>query len=507
MISWWDREVHIWRIRFSPDELLDAAKTESAVQHNKQLLGKVLVQGDANITAVDINQDGTLLLVATAFETKMFQLTLPHSSTDKLKVMKIELPVSIAARGASKAAISPNSRWICLSTGASLALVEMAARDSSAHNPSLPSGLVKLRRLQRKLPKHESFGGLGSYSRRIGNIEFSPDSRALAVGDLAGFIDTWILNGESGYAPGVSLQNGNDDVDSSSSSSDISDADKSQTGSASSWTRNPNARLIPKLHAAPLALSFSPEVPVQAENGAISGDYVLAAVTASSDILAFNILAGRLTPWSRYLKPSKLPVEYRNIRDLAKGIIWQGTRIWVYGATFMFMIDTSVDPNSEDSTAKNELELVQGTKRKRGSDTGAGDRMILGALEPEDVKMHNADTGEIVEPDVKMEDALKADGDDDSDSFDEAELSETKTTDQTLAKNGNKNNIAVGIPMKKRWWSTAQYRAILGIALLEGGAVNGAAYGAPGKLPPLEVAIVERPSWEIEMPPQFDEDE
>ncbi len=61
----------------------------------------------------------------------------------------------------------------------------------------------------------------------------------------------------------------------------------------------------------------------------------------------------------------------------------------------------------------------------------------------------------------------------------------------------------------RRWWCTHKYRPILGMVPLESHGVvdDDAEEGVEDKYPPLEVALVERPAWDLELPAQYAEDD
>ncbi len=223
-----------------------------------------------------------------------------------------------------------------------------------------------------------------------------------ALADLAGYIDTWVLRPAGHEAPGANAVEDNDAFSSSSSSEDESPEKESLAEPVEGWIRNPKARLIPKLPAAPVVLSLSGTAPGSRGRDKDSDhdgtDYVLLAITTSSDIFAFHPLLGKLAPWSDRIKRARLPIEYRRIRDLAKGVMWQGPRLWVYGASFLCMIDTSVEPEDGDTTIAAQRS-AQGLKRKRGADAGAGGKIRTGQLEAASVRVVMEGSGEGGRPD------------------------------------------------------------------------------------------------------------
>jgi len=496
--------------------MLDHAEDEAEVDQNRKLLARVLIKGDYNIASAAISQDGSLLVVSTHSEVKAFHLQQPSSSEDELRISKITIPTAIATRGASSVAISPDGLWICLARGADKPCIVQVEYSTSSNGLkwSIDTKPQRLGRLRRDIPKWSRLGGLGSYDRQVTQTVFSADSKMLAMADLAGYIDTWVLQ-----SCGEDLQNGassvdEDDAFSSSSSSSEDDESPNGHGAAgrgSTWIRNPRAKLIPKLPAAPAVLSFSNEVPkplatTDDADDAAAPDYTLLVITASSELIALHPRRGSFTPWMRRIRLGSLPVEYRNMRDIAKGVIWQGPRIWIYGASFLFMIDTSVEPEAgkASSTALIPFGSKQGVKRKRGADSGAGNKMTEGALEPVNMKMEVESEGKSQWVDIEMGDVEGGqDSSAEDDDSDDSELQLRRNGHKSTAKNADDESE------KRRWWSTFKYRPILGVVPLESGETssNGAGPEHVDGYPQLEVALVERPVWDMDMPARYASDD
>lgn len=519
LISWWDREIHIWKLRRSFQELdsnkLDSDDGDKTCKRDCPRLGRILIDGESNITSCSISRDGSILVVSTATAIKAFHLTIPNIDLDEeLKIRKISVPsITISTTenaGATIVRVSPNGRWLAwIEEGSQVRIAKIAREDSGF---SIQPRVAKLTRLRRDIPKHVRLGGLGSYERHITHITFSPDSSILATADLAGYVDTWVLR-EGG------VQNGEAPAeDDTASSSD--DEDASEAGP--SWVRNPKASLIPKLAHAPVALSFSddtlaPTLRDEGEEG--PDDYILLAATATSRIYTFNPLAGSLTKWSRRNAVWKLPEEIRSTRDLIKGVVWAGSRIWMYGVSFVFMIDLSFDFTEQESGTPK-----KNRKRKRGADSGAGSKTEIGTLAPQPVRTLVAeDDKEGQWVDVEMADAEpQADGTGDEDENDDAEeemgggeLEKLRKREQGGRPEGEEDAPPGAEEQRKKWWHTYKYRPILGIAPLEvtdgkgrtnGISVNGSSKKAAREIQKIEVALVERPKEDIAMPERYVED-
>ncbi len=431
----------------------------------------------------------------------MFQLDFVKGEhPERLEIKKVEL--AGVNTGATKVQISPDNKWISwVEEGSKTMVVKVHAAESSAGISYTTSQPSKLHRIRRQIPKHILLGGLGTYDRNITQMAFSPDSKLLSVADLAGYIDTWVLRGPSEGANGAG---GEDDGEAASDSSSDSSDDESVDVASERWVRNPKAALLPKLSAAPVVLSFS-----TTPRG--DGDYDLLVITTIKQFLLFNPLRGVLSEWSRRNTYAKLPAQFRDTRDQVKGVVWQGHRAWLYGVASLFMLDLSQDFNPEkDAPEGSRNGQRQGTKRKRdGQENGAGGRMeAKHSLVPQRVR--TAVTG----PDgTKWEDVEMADADDqksagassgvedDDEDVDGGELQRLRD-DQGV--NGHAEEAEKG-GARAKWWHTYQFRPILGIVPVGGvQEANGLTNGNTSEgLPPLEVALVERPLASDDLPERY----
>ncbi|KAI0877727.1 WD40-repeat-containing domain protein [Hypoxylon argillaceum] len=520
IISWWDREVSIWRLPNSLGALVTQTNDDHDVSKNRKLLARVLIKGEANITSASISADGSLLVVATTSNVKAFHLR-PRDGIrwDELKISKLELEDKITALGATQTLISPDDQWVCLvQVGGDVSLLHIKQPTDSSEKPIIQPKAIRLQRIRRQTPKYSAIGGLGYYDRTITQAAFSPDSRMLAVADLAGYIDTWVLGQQPQKLQRQETVHEGAASDSSSSDSenDEDDADDAEISKEIRWRQNPSTSLIPRLHATPTVLSFSNHIPSKAttaESGEID-DYTLLAVTSRPQIILVHPTLGSLTPWSRRNPVSRFPLEFRNIRDLVKGALWSGDRVWLYGNTYLFMIDTAQDLSESTSAGPvtgTEL-IAQGTKRKRGPDSGAGNKMTTGAIGPTQVLRHvqGGGTEELPVdgpvPDPMDEDkASQAAGDSESDDSDD----EVKGELALLRDNQGKASQEPQPQQGPAFWYTFKYRPILGIVPLGDGSEErqqgGSMQVALDQVKPktLEVALVERPLFEVDLPDRY----
>ncbi|KAI0444868.1 WD40-repeat-containing domain protein [Xylaria telfairii] len=516
IISWWDREVSIWRLPNSLGGLADQSNDDPNVAKNRKLLARVLIRGEANITAASISSDGSLLVVSTTSDIKAFHLKPRGGRWDELKISKVELEEGIAALGATRTLISPDGQWVCLvQVGNAVSLLRVQQPSSSTEKPIIHPKAIRLQRLKRQIPKLAAMGGLGQYDRTITQVAFSPDSHMLAVADLAGYIDTWVL---SQQPQKLKEGNGIADVHGDEASDDSSDSDNDDDTEISEgiqWRRNPNTSLIPKLHAAPTVLSFSNHIPSETTiaKDDVVDDYTLLAVTSKPQVILVHPTLGSLTAWSRRNPISRFPPEFRDIRDLVKGAIWSGDRVWLYGNTYLCMFDTTQDlaePTVASPIAGDEL-VVQGRKRKRGPDSGAGNKMTTGAAGPTKVLRHiqggEAEELPIDGPilNVMDEDEASHAGGSESDESDD------EVQGELAALRGSQGNVPQESQLRPgpAFWYTFKYRPILGIVPLgdeteeqqDGDSTRITMNGTRSKV--LEVALVERPLFEVDLPDRY----
>lgn len=499
--SWWDREVHIWALRKPATEIFNVVGGEEVdINQNRKLLKTIVVKGDSNISSATINPEGTLLIVSTATDMKAFRLE--HQDPVKpsdVKLSAIELPEKLRNAGASQVRLSPDGKWLCvIKEGSRVIMASLEEANDAENSSQLVIHLQRLPRLRRHIPRYIKNGGLRSYERNITHISFTADSKMVAVADIAGYIDTWVLRGpDENMQEKMEGDGANDAAPSSDNDSDSeSDSSDDEEGQASStnrrWIRNPSANLLPKLPSTPVVLSFSEDVPSgDASEGGVDAikDYTLAAVTASWNVLTFHPLQGSLTPWSRRHPRKALPAAVQDLLDLAKGALWQGSRLWVYGISFLLMLDTAQDlpkPTSESDAVV--VSHGAGTKRKRtGHTSGAGGKMTRENLAPHRIGKYVDGQWVNIDVDTASPHEDGSDSDDDMADAPEGELAQLRNANGNATGTGDQE---AGTD-RKSWWITYKYRPVLGIVSL-----NAADQ-------PLEVALVERPVWDVEMPERY----
>lgn len=625
IVSWWDREIHIWHIG-------------SEAQHEKprQKVARMLLKGEENVSSASISADGTLLAVATAAEVKIFHLVL-KSLEEKLflRIRKIETPETIASQGARLLQFSPNGEWLAIITHENkILLTRMNKSLVPKFRYQILTAIVKLFRNKRSSEKLFSTDRTSqSYSYIINRIAFPPDSSSLIVSDLSGNLDSWALEGyEDLTGPAVDIVRKEASSD-GSDSSNSEDEDEDNEGEKNDtfvygqrWIRNPCGHKLPRVDSAPIVLSFRPfssndikqynkDTAIQPSTNKLyaysspqpRNERYVFILTAKHRMYEFSIMSGRLSNWSRNNPTKNLPPEFRRIRDRAMGCIWdiqserkgdKRERIWLYGISWLSMFDLSHDfatpqgtgvPAVEEdiatsATAKKELSMVNNKRKRRitaeGHDrrykvheSGAGSKIPHAELRGIGKKVRKSigpdpPATETVRLNGTNDDALSFDEDDDNDDGSIGNRSNTNfvngnrayvngiahDNDATLADGTDKDldhhvnddvtdgdhsgdNDDSGRKSAK-WHCLYKYRPILGAVMLAGVSdlaasneveIGGDIEKASQKqkltngniseredysedegtkaereafaLP--EVAIVERPLWDLDLPPRF----
>lgn len=484
-------------------------------------MARLALQGEENITSASITHDGELLTVATADAVKLFQLIRAQPGAgSSLRIRKIEMP---DIEGARNVRLTGDGKWLAAVTATNEVRVVRIIRSEDEADPPRP--LAKVARLQR-MPRDDTrstalSGEYWSYERSINHAEFSSDGNVFAVTDLAGYIDTWVVAGnEDTTAPEVDIDNSASDAaeDEDSDDDDEDELEEQIIFLGQRWIRNPSGHLLPRLDSTPTLLSFQPSTddsrPQPNGNPAVhptrsnphphshevpTAEQRLLVTSAKHQLYIFEVIAGRLSEWSRRNPPSSYPSEYRMLDLPAKGCVWDVSssqqRLWLYGEKWLFMFDLSKDfPISESGSKKRKLDAVTDTPRKTTS--GAGD--IVPSKESTVTKMRKyngapgKDAGKANWLDVHAPRFNALNDDDEGESQPLASLRRTSTQEELTNGDVPTGGEVAEVEQKASWWHTFKYRPILGMVPVS---------GEQGQ--PLEVVLVERPSWDLDLPPRF----
>ncbi|RAL11307.1 small subunit rRNA maturation protein UTP4 [Aspergillus homomorphus CBS 101889] len=373
VMSFWDREVSIWRMLRGP------VSHEVPDGQRHRLVGKVMIQGEENITSAMLSADGKILVVATISTIKVFAVR-RRKSDEKgtLRVQKLDVPEALTEDGARLVTVAPDSRWICVvRPNSAIYLARIQPAPTAQEKPQIMPQLVKLNRASRHLRfEKASHGTLGDYERSVRCVVFSHDSNVVASGDLSGCVDTWVLEKADGAAS--SQQNkkitaGSDDED-----SDDED-DESPIVEGERWKYAASESPIPRLKSGVVLLSFRPANLAKSKlltNGdnKKSSETRLMALTSEHQLVEFDAAEGKLSDWSRRNPKAFLPAEFRGVKDRAMGCVWDLSktreRLWLYGTSWLWMFDLNQDfPSPEELTAAADIPATTNTSNNNPTST------------------------------------------------------------------------------------------------------------------------------------------
>ena len=530
----------------------------------------ILFQNEENITnahiiPVSTANAGYILAISTIAEVKIFHLRPPRrgSVSSALRVLRVEIPtnfivdggfpedqdsmeqdsiddsddsgekeaVSISRDGARLVQFSPDGRWLLVITPESkvvLIPIETETVITCNRRPkvsvSLSPKVFVLDRISKTIshgdtskvtPKKNkeraiNYGNFGSYPHTISRVTFSPNSRILVVTGLSGHLDTYILIGGK-------------------------------------WVLNPAASLLPRLEHPIVAMEFRPSSSQHlseltrlpptsiSENSEpeISDDEshprravedqedrLMVLTTHKQDVFEFHILKGRLTAWSRRNPPSRFTPDFKNVADLACGIVWEieeskkkdqsvftKERVWFWGPNWIWMFDLQQDLPNPDPAVPVATECNPHNKRKRGA-------IVTGKIK-ESIPTAPASALERVDRDgdfAMLDDTNAKSSDDDGDDFqhgnegDDDNVVDSRWGTFSRTKSADASPVVRHSASKARSnWCHYKYRPIMALLPI----------GEWGPLPPnkggeeqagnlvKEMVVVERPAWDIELPPAF----
>ena len=546
LVTWWGREVSIWRINPQNPDAISPTPEES-----RKLVSRIAIKGAEDIASAAISEDGSLLAVSTLASVKAFHLRpTGDAADDRLRVRKLQLPANLDTLGARLVAFSPDSRWLSIVSPASELHVARLEQPTDARHVDFVPTAVELERAHRKPIKQT---GLRSYEKTITRLAFSPDSALLVASDLAGYLDSWVLEGhfDETAAPTVTVKSSESASSSgqTDSDSDSDDDDEDIIFYAQHWAENRAASLLPKLDSAPLLLSFrpfatQPTEPVHGNPGVHATrnnphahshalpntKSPLFVITAHHQVYEFDVLAGRLTDWSRRNPASVLPTEFQGMKDRVMGAVWDvdatRCRAWLYGPNWLGMLDLSRNydtPQPNDDAIEDgdnvESELqTPGKKRKRRESakwnklaeqrkktkgaSGAGDKVVSAERKGVPEEIRRIEDGTVVDgprdtqsaaPD--LDDDEEDDDDDDEDAImDDVAVGPLKrsTDDEAMDVDGTASSPK---DKRRKWWCTYRYRPILGMVPIGARSLSNSDESTEDSLQ--EAVLIERPLWDL----------
>jgi U3 small nucleolar RNA-associated protein 4 len=225
-----------------------------------------------------------------------------------------------------------------------------------------------------------------------------------------------------------------------------------------------------------------------------AGEDRLLVVTATSDVFEFSVLKGGLSDWSRRNPTSSFPEKFRKTLETVKGCIWdiseEKERVWLYSVNSLWMFDQSRDFPPEESEQNGNVEGGDGNavvskkrKRKQGR-SGAGGE--IPANKKNNMGISRTMERIVHEEVAEVQSLFPNENEDNGDEYETA-LERLQKVESSGDGDGGEE--------KPHHWQTFKYRPIMGIVLLGDGK-------GEGSIGP-EVAVVERPIWEVELPPRY----
>jgi U3 small nucleolar RNA-associated protein 4 len=497
---------------------------------------EVLFQGDENITSAALAPNGSLLVLSTMTTVRMFSLSWNESEDededDVLNIDDLPLPPQIADDGARVISLSADNQWLSIIRPSNeVYLAKLTTTDTPEIHP-------KLLRLERSSGKARTLRGvtmgtLGDYDRTIRTVTFSADSKLLATGDLAGFVDFWALEDVSPESEPQTKTNGtsNDDSDDDSDSDD--DDSDDITLDNQRWKALP---AMPCQHAGIVFISFRP-----APATSSGTDDRLLVLTSRHQLTEYEALRGKFSDWSQKNPKSHLPEDFIGLKDRAIGGVCglfgqaQMPKLLLYGPSWMWMFDLTLDypaptNNNDQNSQNNTTGGAQKRKRlaeedeheRRKYNSGAGDliptsqaRVTLGTkVRKIDTKQekeaiinaekHRQHGNKSVKTDDEYDDDDEEEDDDDEDNTnpfflngepDFAHLRREDKEEDSKTAEENKSPI---------FWHSYRFRDILGVLPIGSG--HDAVEGNKKKDTVVELAIVERPLWDMELGERYVKD-
>jgi U3 small nucleolar RNA-associated protein 4 len=515
---------------------LKQKRNQASDERVHRLIARIAVKGDEAIASASVSKDGQVLAIITASETRIFRLLPPEDETvEALRIEKVEVETPLP--GGRDVQISPNQKWLSIVSNTNDVLVyRLSEAEGSLH---ISRRGFRVERVKRG----SDSSSLQSYRRVITRQQFSADSKILVVTDISGFLDCWSLEGEEDRsAPDVEMQDADDDTSDTSSSSEEDEGNAEFKSYGQYWSSMESSKTLPQLDSAALVLSFRPAAKVKRiqTNGAngthlngvvkksLSGEagrdeheaeedddvteqpnnkYELFILSANHRLYELDLSAGRLTDWSRRNATNCLPVTLNKIKDRAMGCYWhtspEAQRLYLYGSNWLFMLD--VLQNFEPETDPDELEKENGLigrpqKRKWQGESGAGDKIREEDYAGFKPGMQTTQNREPVKKKKKeQQNLVKTEGGEDEDEEEDvlpnkrlqpADSPMNDVRKESDADDDEKEEAGESRHPRKTWHSFA-YRPIFAVIPLK----ETSSY--------IETVLVERPMWELNLPPRL----
>lgn len=399
-VAWWDREITLYHVPAHGPPADPSLPQRYTDLPSYQVMTRLSLQHKEALEDVQISERGDILVAATVNRLKLFQLRKALTAgKPTIRTKQIELPSAIGKLGGRRAGVSPDGRWLfVIRRDNTIVLAKISYPKDPKQPPTFHENITKLYRSAR--PSAQT--SLASHTEAITQVAFSSDGRILAIGCLDGSIDTWVLEGYEDTSPIRSEGPSDEPSDLSSDSSsdeDDDDEDVAPVTHGQKWIRNTSGSSFPRLDSAILVLTFRPSSMSTPQNTSADGeaniglhatrsnphpvahklpnaDVKLFALTATHQLVEFDVSTSSLSDWSRRNPPQYLPESLTKQTHRVVGCFWdandlvnRGERLWLYGHNYLVMVDVSRDfPPHLDTPFKSQnlSDLRNGQKGRLG---------------------------------------------------------------------------------------------------------------------------------------------
>ncbi|KAK6455137.1 WD40-repeat-containing domain protein [Scheffersomyces xylosifermentans] len=266
---WQDQSVKIWKIQ------------QEDSKH--KLVSKLNLADDENITSIDINESGDLLVVARLTSVRVFKLE--ESDKGKIKVVKFrDEEFDSLIEGAKQVKFYGNSKFLILTPNEEIYKFNI---DTDNSRISLDDEIETI---------DSSKKGRLQYSGCINNWTVSPNSETLVLSRFNGSIEAYPLQDDQSEEP----------------------------------------YLVTKLSSYPHLLQFSGDnkVVIVTEDNKLYEFHIEKSNSHGNNTL--------LTSWSKR-NSEFLPQQFLSLDDKPQGLFIKDSKVWVYGSTWLSFFDLSVN--------------------------------------------------------------------------------------------------------------------------------------------------------------------
>lgn len=490
LTMWQEQTVKIWYVgelqRFGDE----SSQLVAVPTQGKKLVCSMTLASDENVTSASLSSDGTLLVVSTIAETKLFKLTQVASNKKKDRGMPLAYKVKKLAshdldeQGARQVTLVERNgsvKLLVVSPESDLILYGLKKDDETGeYELDLDSDPVELQVRNSELKEEgRSKSTSLNYLDSISHVSVSPNGRFVSASRFSGVIDLY------------DITNAFDSPEKLTKSDDDDESDSLVI----------EGIILGKFSGLPTALSFTTRdtlVIVTAEVRVF--EYSIIADAADNSISENPSIAAQLTPWSR-TNSSLVPQELTEARDKCCGIFYDSAkpqRLWLWAGSWLAFLDTTVDipvkrvpKRLANGSGKSETQEPTNGKAERQKQRPRKVFPVLG-LEADGDTVMNESVLDEVEDDI--DDVAKDSGKPlRRSSRTKSKSDGTNTTNGSSVVSKEKEDTqpeiddSVSVLGRRAFWITYKYRPILYAGIF-----------GPG-----EMVVVERPLMDLKLPPAF----